>query len=120
MKHFDDIMAELRATYLAETRLRALAMTQTVDHLERDPGATQVLTELVVHFHGLAGTGTSYGFAELSLLGRMGEFDSGVRQRLGGSCSREDIFTWRTLISQIQATACGGSFGAGGSTEISP
>jgi hypothetical protein len=120
MNHFDDIMAELRRTYLEETRRRAAAMAQAVDQLEREPGAAQVLSELVVHFHGLAGTGTSYGFAELSLLGRIGEFDSGVRQRLGGSCSREDVFTWRTLISQIQATACGGSFGDNLPTGAAP
>jgi hypothetical protein len=107
MNHFDDIMAELRSTYLEETRRRAAVMALTLDRLERDPDAAQALGELVVQFHGLAGSGTSYGFAELSLLGRLGEFDSGVRHRHGGTCTQEDLRTWRTLVSQIEATASG-------------
>jgi hypothetical protein len=113
MSHFDDIMEELRSAYLEETRRRAAAMALALDRLEREPDAAQTLGELVVQFHGLAGSGASYGFAELSLLGRLGEFDSGVRQRVGGACTREDLRTWRTLISQIEAAAWGeaGSIG---------
>jgi hypothetical protein len=107
MHNFDDIMKELRATYLEETRQRTAAMTLVIERLERNPGAAQSLAELVMQFHGLAGSGASYGFAELSLLGRLGEFDSGVRLRQGGVCTPEDIRTWRTLVAQIEATACG-------------
>ncbi len=63
------------------------------------------MSSLAVEFHGLAGTGTTYGFEELSLLGRMGEHDVGARQRFGGGCSREEFRTWRALLAQIEAVA---------------
>lgn len=105
MLDFEQIISGLRDTYLEETRRRAEVMTSSVERLERDPAAAEALDELVGYFHGLAGTGSSYGFEELSLLGRMGEFDSGVRRRAGGACSQEDLRTWRALIAQIAATA---------------
>ncbi len=100
-------MEDLRAVYLEETLRRTAAMGRTLDQLEKNPAARSALSELVVHFHGLAGTGTSYGFAELSLLGRLGEHDSGIRQRMGETCGPEDFRTWRALVAQIEATALG-------------
>jgi hypothetical protein len=109
MNNFDDVMAELRTIYLEETRRRAAAMALALERLERDPDAAQALGELVVQFHGLAGSGASYGYEDLSLLGRLGEYDSSIRQRHGGTCTQEDFRTWRTLIAQIEATAWGGA-----------
>lgn len=105
MSHFENVMEELRALYLEETLRRAAAMNRTLDQLETDPAAGTALNELVVHFHGLAGTGTSYGFAELSLLGRLGEHDSGIRLRMGETCAPEDFRTWRALVAQIEGAA---------------
>jgi len=109
MANFEDVFKGIKTLYLEETRQRAAAMSRLVGDLERqarrDAQAEQALDALVVQFHGLAGTGTSYGFEELSLLGRMGEIDAGTRQRLGGELSSEDLKTWRALISQIEAAA---------------
>lgn len=111
MYHFDDILEELRDVYLEETLERSAAMAATLDTLERESASgSGALADLVVYFHRLAGTGTCYGLAELSLLGRMGEYDSGTRQRMGGACSQEEVCTWRALISQIQAAALGNAF----------
>lgn len=110
MSNFEDVLKGLRSIYLEETRQRVAAMARLLEHLERDPGpqgeqADDALGSLVVQFHGLAGTGASYGFAELSLLGRLGEHDAGTRQRLGGACTPEDFRTWRALVAQIEAAA---------------
>lgn len=111
MSSFEDVLQSLRSIYLEETRRRAAEMAVLLDALQsgrdRRSGETQVaLDALVIQFHGLAGTGTSYGFEELSLLGRLGEHDAGARQRLGGACTPEELHTWKALIRQIEAAAC--------------
>lgn len=110
MSNFENVFKGLRSIYLEETRQRAAAMARLLEDLERDPShlseqADDALGSLVVQFHGLAGTGATYGFEELSLLGRMGEHDAGTRQRLGGACTPEEFRTWRALVAQIEATA---------------
>lgn len=110
MSEFENVFKGLKTIYLEETRQRAAAMAYLLGHLEREPEhlsreADDALGALVVQFHGLAGTGASYGFEELSLLGRMGEFDTATRHRLGGACTAEELRTWKALIDQIEAAA---------------
>lgn len=106
MATLDDVLRQLRGIYLEESRQRALSMTRLIGALEQQPATeSEMLTSLAIHFHGFAGTGATYGFEELTLLGRLGELDVTNRQKLGGVCQGEEIRTWKALVAQIEAVA---------------
>ncbi len=104
MTKLERILGELRAPYLLETLARAASMSKLITELERNP-ATRLLSSLEGQFHGLAGTGTSYGFEELSRLGQLGERSAAeARKDLSAACSPDVLQTLRGLVAKIEST----------------
>lgn len=68
-----DAFDELRGLFRETTRARLEEMTRCVDALETDPADRDALRKLARHFHGLAGLGTTYGYARISELGELAE-----------------------------------------------
>jgi diguanylate cyclase (GGDEF)-like protein len=63
---WDEALGELRAEYLVGARGKAEVAARLVAHLASDPGDRAALAELMHRVHGLAGSGTTYGFPGVS------------------------------------------------------
>ena len=73
MSRFQEIAATLRGEFLALAGGRAAAMRALLERLDAAPGDAEALAELQLAFHNFAGSGSTYGFPELSRLGSEGE-----------------------------------------------
>jgi len=73
VSRFKEIAGALRGEFLALAAGRAAAMRPLLARLDAAPGDEQALAELQLAFHNFAGSGTTYGFPELSRLGSEGE-----------------------------------------------
>ncbi len=64
---------DLAEKYLQLGRERLRGIDGALRLLESNPGDTEALRDLRHYFHGFAGTGKTYGYPEVSELGRSGE-----------------------------------------------
>ena len=69
------------------------------------------MQELKRHFHRLAGTGLTFGFAELSALASQGEELVDERLRAAQTTSPEDLTRYRTLIDALDNGFAGAKTG---------
>jgi diguanylate cyclase (GGDEF)-like protein len=65
--------AELRREFVLGSLDRLDRMEALLGRLRRAPADAEPRHDLLVQFHGLAGSGTSYGFPELTRIGALGE-----------------------------------------------
>jgi diguanylate cyclase (GGDEF)-like protein len=93
---------ELRAQFAdgAEERLRAI--DAALDRLLVEPGDAESLSELRVRFHGLSGTGATFGFPRVSVLGVEGEHACDAVLEAGRTPASEEIRAWRRLVQQVR------------------
>ena len=106
-EEFNTLVAEFVES--AETRLAAFRVA--LDRLNQAPESTPALTELKRHFHRLAGTGLTFGFAELSALASQGEELVDERLRAGQTTSSDDLARYRTLIDALDNGFAGAKTG---------
>jgi diguanylate cyclase (GGDEF)-like protein len=66
MRAWESALGDLRAEYVVGARRRAEDASRLVAHLASDPADEQALADLVHRFHGLAGSGATYGFPRVS------------------------------------------------------
>lgn len=96
-----EAMAELRAEYVAEAPGRLTGLQERLDRLAAAPDDAALLHELRAGFHGLAGSGTTYGFPRVSALGAEGE-----RICLGGHRGRpvsaERLAHLRAIVDELR------------------
>lgn len=106
-EEFNTLVAEFVES--AETRLAAFRTA--LDRLNAAPESTPALQELKRHFHRLAGTGLTFGFAELSALASQGEELVDERLRAGLTTSVDDLARYRTLIDALDNGFAGAKTG---------
>jgi diguanylate cyclase (GGDEF)-like protein len=98
-----EALRELRGEYLREARERARTIRELIDAIEARPSEAASLRELNRLFHGLAGSGTTYGFPELTALGIEGERACGAARAPGLSPAASEIAAWRGLLARIES-----------------
>jgi len=103
METWEDTIAELRTDYVHDSLERAAEMERQLDHLERTPGDGPALERLLRAFHGFAGSGTTYGFPEVTALGQEGERSCASVKKREASPAAIDLQGWRTLVGRLRA-----------------
>jgi diguanylate cyclase (GGDEF)-like protein len=106
-EEFNTLVAEFvdsAATRLGSLRDALLGLQNTPDDLD-------ALRELKRHFHRLAGTGLTFGFAELSALAAQGEELCNERLRVTQSASATDLSRYSTLIEALDKGFAGARSG---------
>lgn|GEM_PF-331059 len=98
-----DILKQLRETYFASAEKRLFDISEALTGLESDLGDLEILRELRRHFHGFAGSGATYGFPEITTLGRKGESRCDEILERAGTTEAQDIGLWRECVSGISA-----------------
>jgi diguanylate cyclase (GGDEF)-like protein len=73
MNGWQQTFGELKEQYVRRSAERLTKIVEMLGQLFQRPADTELLRQLRQHFHWLAGSGTMYGFAEVSTLGNEGE-----------------------------------------------
>ena len=106
-ERWDDSLDELRAAYLSVAAERLSRAESELDLLVLDPGDAGALARLRKEFHGFTGSGSSYGFPEVTRLGSEGERACLSAASAGLPVAREEFEAWRGLFSSIRAELSG-------------
>jgi diguanylate cyclase (GGDEF)-like protein len=91
----------LRTEYVRDARASLDVMTGLLEKLESGRSAG-VLPDLTRRFHGLAGAGFTYGFPEVSALGRRGEKACRVAVGRGGAFLPAELAEWRAVLRGLR------------------
>jgi diguanylate cyclase (GGDEF)-like protein len=93
---------DLRVQFAEGAGERLAAIDAALDRLLVEPGETKSLSELRVRFHGLSGTGATFGFPRVSVLGVEGEHACDAVLEAGRTPTLEEIRAWRRLVQEIR------------------
>jgi DNA-binding response OmpR family regulator len=102
MSSWEEAFSELREEYIRGADERLSRIAESLSILERDPGDSKALLEIVHQFHGLSGSGATYGFPKVSAIGLQGEQEcNGLRDenRLPG---KGELDRWRFLLEELE------------------
>jgi diguanylate cyclase (GGDEF)-like protein len=93
---------ELREQFAEGAGERLAAIDAALDRLLVEPGDAESLSELRVRFHGLSGTGATFGFPRVSVLGVEGEHACDAVVEAGRPPTSEEIRAWRRLVQEVR------------------
>jgi hypothetical protein len=103
---------ELRDEFVASSRERLARMEALADALATDLGDQEARETLRRQFHGLAGSGTTYGFPRVTELGLAGELRLGPVEEGGAALlSGTDVSELRRLVDAVRVALDAGPQG---------
>jgi DNA-binding response OmpR family regulator len=99
---WDDTLKELREQYIRGSSDRLANIDRTLDTLEIQPADETALRDLRRYFHGLGGSGKTYGFAQVTEIGLWGEqeCDGLLREKL--SPTLDHLNRWRSFSEELR------------------
>ena len=95
-------LRELRGEYLAGAQAKLEDSARLLSHLAKDPGDLQAVGDLMRRFHGFAGSGTTYGFPQVSETGLEAERDCQAFLEAGAALTGSQLERLRGLLSAIE------------------
>jgi diguanylate cyclase (GGDEF)-like protein len=93
---------ELRGQFAQGATERLAAIDGALDRLLARPEDRESLGEVRLRFHGLSGTGATFGFPRVSVLGMQGEHACDAVAEAGRSPTQEEIRKWRELVEEVR------------------
>ena len=103
MESWDDAIDELRQEYLLEAPGQIAGIRGLLAQLRVGPGDKAALAELRRGFHGFAGSGTTYGYPDVTNFGRSAESRC-LRALENEHAAPEDVGEWGRLLDAIEAS----------------
>lgn len=104
MESWNEILTYLRSGYIQDSLERVERMARQLSRLDMEPDDGELLYELRREFHGMTGSGTSYGFPALSEIGREGEQDLIRHLTQGGPTTFEERHRWHELLERARSS----------------
>jgi diguanylate cyclase (GGDEF)-like protein len=101
---WQDTLRRLRTDFLKGAISRLEDMQAALGRLREQPQGHEPLRLLQRGFHGFSGAGGTYGFPEISRLGREGAEDIAETARVRGLASTEDLARWAHRIATLRQT----------------
>jgi diguanylate cyclase (GGDEF)-like protein len=101
MASWAETMQQLRTEYVREAQENLEVVDRLVERLEQD-SSPKALPELTRRFHGLSGSGFTYGFPEVSVLGRRGETTCKKVAERGGAPQPADLGQWHAVVHGLR------------------
>lgn len=89
MLSLEERLAELRATFMANSRRKLGEIDGLLQTLELDPSDSEAAWNVYRLFHGFAGIGKTYGFPEISEVGSEGERIADALVKAGESTTEQ-------------------------------
>src|SRR5262245_10621928 len=103
MEAWEKTLAELKEQYIRGSGKRLDKIARNLDLLQLNPDDRATLQELQRYFHGLSGSGTTYGFPHISSLGVRGEQHVDRLLRANASPKNTDLKAWKSLLEDLRA-----------------
>src|SRR5262245_17562193 len=100
--NWEGTFRNLREQYVrgAEQRLENIA--ESLEKLRQSPQDAIALEDLKRHFHGLSGSGTTYGYPKVSAIGLEGEQSCQALIKVSGIPSGNDMDGWQNLLDSLR------------------
>jgi diguanylate cyclase (GGDEF)-like protein len=102
MEALEDALRSLRAEFVREARRRLDGISRSLEALDVEPRNRGALHELLQGFHGFAGTGTTYGYPEVTALGQEGERSCSKHLAESAAPPPADIARWVELRGLLE------------------
>jgi len=102
MANLNEALHALRGEYVAEANENLGLIERLISTMETEP-SRPTLERLHLRFLGLAGSGYTYGFPEVSTLGRQGERLCAALLRTGQHASPSVLLASRAVLRSLQA-----------------
>ncbi len=93
---------ELRGQFAEGAGERLAAIDGALAKLLAKPEDQASLAEVRLRFHGLSGTGATFGFPRVSVLGMQGEHACDEVAEAGRAPTAEEIRAWRGLVEEVR------------------
>lgn len=94
-------LADLREQFLADSTERLARMGRSLSRLQAEPRDAEALGSLRRDFHALAGTGTAYGYPEVTRVARDADAEGAALLRGGAGPSADDVARFRRAAGAI-------------------
>jgi diguanylate cyclase (GGDEF)-like protein len=117
-----DEMERLRKRFVERSAARLQSAREALGRLAADAANQDALRGLMRIFHGFAGLGTSFGFADVTALGKEGELGCLAFVHAGSAPGPDDLADWSRTIDAISYAleAPAGAVPAAASTHEPP
>ncbi|MEO8587215.1 MAG: diguanylate cyclase [Acidobacteriota bacterium] len=92
----------MRGQFADGAEERLLAIDRALDRLKENPQDSASLAEVRLRFHGLSGTGATFGFPRVSVLGGEGEHATEAVQEARRAPTAAEIGGWRRLVEEVR------------------
>ena len=101
MEQWAEKFQELKSEYISGAGERFRQIACFLDQLDREPSDFKALKNLRRYFYGLSGTGATYGFPQVTVLGFQGEneCEALLKKNLSPKCS--DLKRWRKYLMTL-------------------
>ncbi len=103
MQSWKETFGELKEKYLRRSTERLAEILEILDGLFSNPGDEELVRRLSKNFHWLAGSGSMYGFQQVSQLGAEGEQYCETILRGNISENPVDVNKLKTIISELSS-----------------
>jgi diguanylate cyclase (GGDEF)-like protein len=114
---FERALSGLRERFVAGCGERLERMERLLGGLDKDPSDAGVLYDLMIQFHGFAGSGSTYGFPRVSVLGMEGERLCEALRKGNLPPRSGDRARLRELLESLREEV-GRDAGSGGAAEV--
>lgn len=94
-------LADLREQFLRDSAERLARMGLSLSRLEAEPRDAEALGSLRRDFHALAGTGTAYGYPEVTRVARDADVEGAALLRRGAGASADALVRFRRAAGAI-------------------
>lgn len=105
MSTWEETMQELRIEFLQRLTERSQKLDETLNLLIVKPDNRDVLKSLMRLFHALSGSGSTYGFPEISAIGRIGEKECDHLLQNNLLPDPSYLAGWQKLLRQLDEEA---------------
>lgn len=102
MEAWEKTLKELREQYIRGSKKRLDKISRTLELLHLNPDDRATLQEMQRYFHGLSGSGSTYGYPLISSLGMKGEERCDILLRGNASPQSADLKFWRKLVEELR------------------
>ena len=99
---WEETLRELQQQYIRGSSERLANIERALDHLDVDPSNMTALRELKRYFHGLSGSGKTYGFPQVTEIGLWGEQDCDLLIQQEQPPRVEHLGRWRGLLDELK------------------
>jgi len=101
---WDKTFQELKNQYLMRSQERLDQIGELLNSLAKSPGDIGLLRDLIRQFHWLAGSGSIYGFPQITKLGTHGEEFCEQLMRANKALTRSDWDKCKALLEALRVT----------------